>query len=81
MWRNGSEQSRGSAHPLRRGAETTTRRLYRVVDGDTLHSVAERFYGDPIYWPAVYSANRGMIDDSGHLSPGMVLHIPNLDLE
>jgi nucleoid-associated protein YgaU len=32
--------------------------LYTVVAGDTLRSIAQRFYGDESQWPRIFDENR-----------------------
>jgi nucleoid-associated protein YgaU len=34
---------------------------YTVAEGDTLATVAEKFYGDPTLWRPIYDANRDAI--------------------
>lgn len=48
-----------------------------VRDGDTLHQIAYRAYGDPTQWRAVAEANG--IDDPGALTRGRQLAIPRID--
>ena len=48
---------------------------YRVRDGDTLRSIAVRFYGDERFWQKIYRANRASIDQE-NISVGEVLIIP-----
>ncbi len=49
---------------------------YRVRSGDTLSSIAGRFYHQPSAWPVIYYANRGKISSADVISPGEVLRIP-----
>jgi nucleoid-associated protein YgaU len=50
---------------------------YTVGEGDTLASIAERFYGDPALWRRIYDANRQAIGDNpDSLRLGTVLTIP-----
>lgn len=61
---------------------------YRVVSGDTLWGIAERFYGNGAEWPKIYTANAAQIEatarahgfassDTGHwIFPGEVFVIP-----
>lgn len=53
------------------GARTVT-----VSDGDTLWSLARRFYGDPEDWSLIYEANRALIPRPETLEAGTVLRIP-----
>lgn len=39
------------------------RRMYLVRPGDTLWTIAERFYGDGVLFPIVYNANRELLSD------------------
>lgn len=56
------------------------RRSYRVVAGDSLHSVATAEYGDPRRWRDLAVAND--LDDPMALRPGTRLLLPDLaDLE
>jgi nucleoid-associated protein YgaU len=50
---------------------------YVTVAGDTLWSIAERFYGDGSRWSEIYEANRKTIgDDPDKLGAGLTLTIP-----
>jgi hypothetical protein len=53
-----------------------SRRVRRVVEGETLHSIAHRELGRPAYWRAV--ANLNGIDDPLRVRPGTALLIPAL---
>lgn len=67
------------------GAEVT----YRVIRGDSLWRIAERFLAERTgvaptshdiarFWPDVYAANRSVIgDDPCLIHPGQMLRIPN----
>src|SRR5918995_6163440 len=50
--------------------------LYTVVAGDTLRSIAQRFYGDETQWPRIFNANRDQITNPDVISVGWVLTIP-----
>jgi nucleoid-associated protein YgaU len=50
--------------------------LYTVVAGDTLRSIAQRFYGDANQWPRIFNANRDQISNPDVISVGWVLTIP-----
>ncbi len=47
---------------------------YDVQEGDTLRSIATRFYGDEMRWPAIFQTNAG----SARLPDGRVLSDPDL---
>jgi len=49
---------------------------YTVVGGDTLSSIAQKFYSDANLWPRIFEANRNQIQDPNHIFPGQVLRIP-----
>lgn len=51
-------------------------RRYRVQPGDTLSSIAQRFYGRPGDWRWLYQANRSVIKDPNVIDPGEVLNVP-----
>ena len=59
--------------------------VYTVQDGDTLRSIAQRFYGDEMRWPAIYRANQGVLAPNGlaltnpdRIWAGMRLVIPGV---
>jgi nucleoid-associated protein YgaU len=49
---------------------------YTVIAGDTLRSLAQRFYGDETQWPVIFNANRDQIPNPDEIFPGQVLNIP-----
>jgi LysM repeat protein len=49
---------------------------YRVASGDTLSTIAQRFYHSPKYWPALYWANHSRIRYANNLQVGEVLTVP-----
>jgi nucleoid-associated protein YgaU len=53
-----------------------TDELYTVVAGDTLRSIAQRFYGDENQWQRIFDENRDQINDPDVISVGQVLLIP-----
>ena len=53
-------------------------RVAEVQSGDTLWSIAQRAFGDPSLWPAIYLANRDRIKDPTRVYPGQHLAIPPL---
>ncbi|WP_084489110.1 LysM peptidoglycan-binding domain-containing protein [Nocardia niwae] len=50
---------------------------YRIASGDTLHRLAERFYGDATLFPLIADANG--ISDPGRIRIGQELLIPPKD--
>lgn len=51
---------------------------YVVAPGDSLFSIAARFYGDSSQWELVFAANSGNVTDAHIIHPGQVLTIPEL---
>jgi LysM repeat protein len=51
-------------------------RHYTVRPGDTLSSIAQRFYGDPADWRGLYQANRSVIQNPDVIFAGEVLNVP-----
>jgi nucleoid-associated protein YgaU len=50
---------------------------YTVAEGDTLATIAERFYGDPSLWRRIYDANRSTIGENpDNVRIGATLQIP-----
>ena len=52
-------------------------RHYTVRAGDTLSSIALRFYGSTADWKVLYQANRSVITNPDVIVPGEVLTIPD----
>lgn len=51
-------------------------RSHMVAPGDTLQSLADRYYGDSREWRRIFVANRQNLADQGKLVPGSQLRIP-----
>ncbi|MCX6357314.1 MAG: LysM peptidoglycan-binding domain-containing protein, partial [Candidatus Aureabacteria bacterium] len=51
-------------------------RRYQVARGDSLRSLALKFYGSSDRWKVIYDANRSSLAGKNALQPGMVLVIP-----
>jgi Tfp pilus assembly protein FimV len=51
-------------------------RHYAVRPGDTLSSIAQRFYGNPADWRGLYQVNRSVIRNPNVIDPGEVLNVP-----
>jgi nucleoid-associated protein YgaU len=49
-----------------------------VQSGDTLTSIADRFYNDAGQWRAIYDANRDQLTSADSLRVGMTIRIPQL---
>lgn len=48
--------------------------VYKVQKGDTLWSVSSTLFGDPYYWPKIWSLNNGSILNPHEISPDMVIN-------
>ena len=51
-------------------------RTYAVQPGDSLWTIAQRFYGNPLLWSRIYYANQSQIPDPNVISVGQALTIP-----
>jgi len=49
---------------------------YTVKKGDTLYSLAKRYYGDGKLWTRIFDANRDKLKDASAVPVGIVLAIP-----
>lgn len=49
---------------------------HTVVGGDTLSTIAQRFYGNGSLYPRIFEANRDQIANPNLIFPGQVLRIP-----
>jgi len=52
--------------------------FYTVQRGDTLSKIAKEHYGAASKYPAIFQANRPMLEDPDKIYPGQVLRIPPL---
>ncbi len=50
--------------------------VHRVTDGESLYSIAARYYGKGSLWPKIFEANRDVLPNENSLSPGQRLVIP-----
>lgn len=72
--------SGGGADPARDASTgASTQRTYITVEGDTLWSITQRFYGDGGIYKRLAAANSEIIYNPNIIWPGMVLSIPPID--
>lgn len=64
------------ATPIYRPATTESPVEHVVVPGETLETIAERYYGDATRAGELYAANRDRIRDPARLHTGQTLVIP-----
>ena len=53
-------------------------RMHHVEKGETFQTIARRYYGSERYAPALWQANRGILESPAQLGPDLVLAIPPL---
>jgi len=54
--------------------------LHTVAEGDTLDSIAQRYYADSTLWRKIFDANKAIIGDNpDNIKIGMQLTIPPKD--
>lgn len=49
---------------------------YVIQRGDTLSHIAGRYYGNANAWPALFEANREVIQEADRIFPGQKIRIP-----
>jgi len=67
---------RTGAAPPKIAAPAPRVRRYQVVRGDSLRSIAIRFYGNADRWREIYDANRATLSSVNDVRPGKILIIP-----
>jgi nucleoid-associated protein YgaU len=51
-------------------------RQYTIQEGDTLSTIAKKFYGASSRWKEIYEANKDVLSSPRNLKLGQVLKIP-----
>ncbi|MEL6914545.1 MAG: LysM peptidoglycan-binding domain-containing protein [Pseudomonadota bacterium] len=59
--------------------QAPTRAVHRVRAGETLQAISRRYYGAPNRAGTIAEANRRIVGETGLVSAGQVLRIPDLD--
>lgn len=55
--------------------------VYDVIDGDTLWDICQQFFGDPEYWPTLWSINNDEVTNPHYIYPGQRLRFqPGTDV-
>ncbi|HEY5622089.1 MAG TPA: LysM peptidoglycan-binding domain-containing protein, partial [Pontiella sp.] len=60
-------------------ASTGNPEIYHVVSGDTLSTIAAKFYGNSGKWDIIFQANSDRLASPNDLKAGQTLVIPRLN--
>lgn len=64
-------------HIVHKSQTTHANRTYTVESGDSLASIAQKFYGSYNDWNWIYEANQGQVHNPNQIYPGEHLTIPS----
>lgn len=56
--------------------DAQSHQFYTVLPGDSLGSIAQKFYGDAGFYPAIFNANRALLSTPDRLNVGQRLVVP-----
>ena len=65
-------------NPTRNDHSVVSTQRHTVQEGDTLFSLAQRYYGDKDKFIQIYQVNREILKSADILTPGTVLTIPDV---
>ena len=74
--RDAPKPSGAASLPAVDPSDQSAARTHRVVSGDTLFSLAKKYYGDTNQYRRIYYANRNRISNPRDIPVGMKLIIP-----
>ncbi|HEX3304405.1 MAG TPA: LysM peptidoglycan-binding domain-containing protein, partial [Thermomicrobiales bacterium] len=72
-----SEPAGGTNITARPSASAQAPRLYVIRPGDTLRTLAQRFYGDQALWPVLFEANRRRLQQAEDIQVGTQIIVPD----
>jgi nucleoid-associated protein YgaU len=72
----GAEAAAPATAPEPEAAEQPDSTFYTVKSGDTLSKIAREAYGNAAKYPAIFEANKPMLEHPDRIYPGQVLRIP-----
>ncbi len=65
-----------AAQPAAAATPVASTRVHTVVEGETLESIAQQYYGKSERWVVIYAANNSLLSGGRPLQRGMRLDIP-----